>query len=118
SGRRDRVDVFRTFPGAGTSPKMGHPYGSTGTRHRMSVAADNLAVLVVDVCDSTRLYHQIGDGAAHRLTAQCLACVSEVTSRNGGQVVKTTGDGAVTIFPTVEQALGAAASIQHSLRGG
>ena len=84
----------------------------------MSVAADNLAVLVVDVCDSTRLYHQIGDGAAHRLTAQCLTCVSDVTQRNGGQVVKTTGDGAVTIFPTVEQAFGAATSIQHAVREG
>ena len=84
----------------------------------MSVPAQNLAVLFVDVCDSTRLYHDLGDGAAHRLTAQCLTCVSETTKRNGGQVVKTTGDGAMTTFPTVEQAYRSASSIQQSLREG
>ncbi len=76
----------------------------------MSVLAENLAVLFVDVCDSTRLYHELGDERAHALTAQCLSCVVEATKRNGGQVVKTTGDGAMTTFPTVEQAYRTASS--------
>jgi class 3 adenylate cyclase len=84
----------------------------------MSVQSETLAVLFVDVCDSTRLYHELGDGVAHGLTMQCLSCVSEATSRNGGQVVKTTGDGAMTTFPTVEQAYRTASTIQQSLREG
>jgi len=84
----------------------------------MSSPADHLAVLFVDVCDSTRLYHEVGDDAAHSLTAGCLRRVSEVATRNGGQVVKTTGDGAVITFPAVEPAYRAASSMQQSLRGG
>lgn len=84
----------------------------------MSVQSETLAVLFVDVCDSTRLYHELGDGIAHSLTMQCLSCVSEATSRNGGRVVKTTGDGAMTTFPTVEQAYRTASNIQDSLREG
>ena len=82
----------------------------------MSFSAENLTVLFVDVCDSTRLYHELGDGAAHSLTAQCLSCVSVATKQNGGQVVKTTGDGAITTFPTVEQAYRTASTIQQALR--
>ena len=84
----------------------------------MSVLPDNLAVLFVDVCDSTRLYHELGDEAAHGLTAQCLSCVVDATERNGGRVVKSIGDGAMTTFPTVEQAYRTANTIQHSLQGG
>jgi class 3 adenylate cyclase len=84
----------------------------------MSVPADNLAVLFVDVCDSARLYHELGDGVAHSLTTKCLSCVSEATTRNGGHVVKTTGDGALTTFPTVDQAYRTASHIQQSLREG
>jgi class 3 adenylate cyclase len=84
----------------------------------MSLPAENLAVLFVDVCDSTRLYHELGDGAAHSLTARCLSCVSEATKQNGGHVVKTTGDGAMTTFPTVEQAYRTATTIQQSLCDG
>ena len=84
----------------------------------MSVESENVAVLFVDICDSTRLYHELGDGRAHSLTMQCLSSVTEATERNGGQVVKTTGDGAMTTFPTVEQAYRTASNIQQSLREG
>ena len=84
----------------------------------MSLPADNLAVLFVDVCDSTRLYHELGDRVAHGRTAQCLSLVSELTHANGGQVVKTAGDGAMATFPTVEQAYRTASDIQHSLGEG
>jgi class 3 adenylate cyclase len=77
-----------------------------------------LAVLFADLCDSTRLYHDLGDSAAHALAAQCLTLIGDVTARTGGTVVKTIGDGAMTTFPTADLAYQAAMEIQDALRGG
>ena len=84
----------------------------------MAVRSETLAVLFVDICDSTRLYHELGDALAHKLNVQFLTCASEATARNDGKVVKTTGDGAMSTFPTVEQAYRAASGIQQGLREG
>ena len=77
-----------------------------------------LAVLFADLCDSTRLYHDLGDAAAHALAAQCLTLIGDVTARIGGTVVKTIGDGAMTTFATADLAYQAAIEIQDALRGG
>jgi class 3 adenylate cyclase len=77
-----------------------------------------LAVLFADLCDSTRLYHDLGDAAAHALAAQCLTVIEEVTVRTGGTVVKRAGDGAMTTFPIADMAYQAAVEIQDALRGG
>lgn len=84
----------------------------------MAVRSDVLAVLFVDICDSTRLYHELGDALAHKLNVEFLRCVSEATAQNGGKVVKTTGDGAMCTFSTVEQAYRTASITQQSLREG
>ena len=77
-----------------------------------------LAVLFADLCDSTRLYHDLGDAAAHALAAQCLTLIGDVTARVGGTVVKTIGDGSMTTFATADLAYQAAMEIQDALRGG
>jgi len=77
-----------------------------------------LAVLFADICDSTRLYHELGDAVAHSLATQCLKLIAEATTRSGGTVVKTIGDGAMSTFPTADQAYRAAVKIQDALRGG
>lgn len=82
----------------------------------MAVESTTIAVLFVDICDSTRLYHQMGDTAAHALATNCLKIVSHATLRSEGKVVKNIGDGAMITFGSVEQAYGAAAHIQHALR--
>ena len=79
---------------------------------------ETLAVLFADLCDSTRLYHDLGDAAAHALATQCLTLISDVTSRYGGKVVKTIGDGAMTTFPNAELAYQAAVEIQDGLTAG
>src|SRR5687768_3534858 len=86
-----------------------------GTR---SDQPETLAVLFADLCDSTRLYHDLGDAAAHALAARCLTLIAEVTARRGGKVIKTIGDGAMVTFPTADLAYEAAMEIQNSLRGG
>jgi class 3 adenylate cyclase len=70
-----------------------------------------LAVLFADICDSTRLYHELGDAVAHSLAKQCLELISESTVRSGGTLVKTIGDGAMCTFPDARTALNAAVAI-------
>jgi len=82
----------------------------------MTVQSGKVCVLFVDICDSTRLYHQLGDGAAHTLAMNCLKIVAHATARNAGKIVKNIGDGAMITFAAVEQAYSAAAHIQHAMR--
>ena len=82
----------------------------------MAVQSSKVCVLFVDICDSTRLYHERGDGVAHGLAMNCLKVVAHATSRSEGKIVKNIGDGAMVTFATVEQAYRAAAHIQHALR--
>ncbi len=82
----------------------------------MTVESNTVTVLFVDICDSTRLYHQLGDGAAHTLASNCLKIVANATTRNAGKIVKNIGDGAMISFASVEQAYRAAAHIQHAMR--
>ena len=82
----------------------------------MTVESDTMTVLFADICDSTRLYHQLGDGAAHGLAMNCLKIVANATTLNGGKIVKNIGDGAMITFGSVEQAYCAAAHIQHAMR--
>lgn len=91
----------------------GEPPPGSGSDH-----PETLAVLFADLCDSTRLYHDLGDAAAHALAAQCLTLIGDATARYGGTVVKTIGDGAMTTFPNAELAYLAAVDIQDGLHGG
>ena len=83
-----------------------------------TLAAETLTVLFADICDSTRLYHDLGDSVAHTLAAQCLKVVADTSAANGGTVIKTIGDGAMVTFPTVFQAYRCAIQIQEALRDG
>ncbi len=94
------------------------PIDSQNTPSRQPDREEVLAVLFADLCDSTRLYHDLGDAAAHALAAQCLTLIGDVTARVGGTVVKTIGDGAMTTFSTADLAYQAAMDIQDALRGG
>src|SRR5687767_1283675 len=97
---------------------MGHSRAPGFWEEPVAVKSDILAVLFADICDSMRLYHELGDGLAHKLNVEFLRAVSEATAQNGGRVVKTTGDGAMCTFPTVEQAYRTASITQQSLREG
>ena len=89
-----------------------------GTSDAETLAAETLTVLFADICDSTRLYHDLGDTVAHNLATQGLKVVADTTAANDGIVVKTIGDGAMVTFPTVFQAYRSAIQIQEALRDG
>jgi class 3 adenylate cyclase len=81
----------------------------------MTRDAKNLAVLFVDVCESTKLYSMLGDNAARSLINDCLSLISKTVEYQGGRVVKTIGDEVLSVFSTVDAAIWAAIEIQLSV---
>jgi len=75
----------------------------------------SLAILFMDVSDSTRLYDVLGDTVAFGVVRQCLALCEEVVTSLKGRVVKTTGDGAMCAFPDAGAAVQAACEMQLRL---
>ena len=74
-----------------------------------------VAVLFADVVGSTRLYEVLGDHAARDLIVACVQVMRDATERNRGSVIKTIGDEILAIFPTPDDAVNAAAEMQHDV---
>ena len=74
-----------------------------------------LAVLFADVSGSTRLYETLGNAKALVAVGTCLDIVKGVCEARGGRVIKTIGDEAMTVFPSVDDCTEAAAEIQGKL---
>jgi class 3 adenylate cyclase len=81
----------------------------------MASDKDNLAILFMDVSDSTRLYDELGDTAAFGVVRQCLELCEEAVKSFKGRVVKTIGDGAMCAFPDASAAVQAACEMQLRL---
>lgn len=73
-----------------------------------------LAMLFVDIADSTPLYERIGNLRAAELTRKMLLHLRLVIEINGGMVVKTTGDGLLGAFPDADDAAWAAITMMDS----
>ena len=74
-----------------------------------------VAVLFADVVGSTRLYEVLGDHAARDMIVACVQVMRDATERNRGSVIKTIGDEILAIFPTPDDAVNAAAEMQHDV---
>ncbi|NCB40093.1 MAG: adenylate/guanylate cyclase domain-containing protein, partial [Erysipelotrichia bacterium] len=80
----------------------------------MTETTASLAVMFADIAQSTSLYDKIGDTAAHALISACIAAMTEVCVSHRGTIVKTIGDEIMCIFPTAEDAVGAAMTLQSA----
>jgi len=69
-------------------------------------------VLMTDIVDSTVVASRLGDRAWRDLLAHHYAACRAVVSRNGGELVNTTGDGIVAIFEAPCSAVRAAVAMQ------
>ena len=78
----------------------------------MTSEKTSMAVLFVDVSDSTRIYEALGDTAAFGAVRGCLDMMQEITKAFDGRVVKTIGDGVMCVFPTADAAAMAASEMQ------
>ncbi len=72
-----------------------------------------VAILFADVVGSTRLYEVLGDRRARDTILTCVEVMRGATERNRGSVIKTIGDEILAIFPTADDAVNAAAEMQH-----
>lgn len=78
----------------------------------MSRQAKTMAVLFADICDSTSLYHKLGDATARNVVNACLSVVTGVLPRYDGRAVKTIGDEVLCVFPSTDLAVLAASEMQ------
>ncbi len=76
-----------------------------------------LVVLFADLGDSTALYERLGDMAARRLVADCLARATAVVRKQNGRVVKTIGDEIMAVFGDADDAAAGAEGIVQGMRG-
>lgn len=76
---------------------------------------DIVTVLFTDITDSTTLAATLGDRRWTEIVQRHLAMIEDSVSRQGGQVVKSLGDGTMSVFPSATEALQAAMSIQQTL---
>jgi class 3 adenylate cyclase len=71
-----------------------------------------VAILFADVVGSTQLYDEFGDTKARETVARCLEVMKEATHKFDGTVIKTIGDEVMSTFPSVDDAMSAAAQMQ------
>jgi len=71
-----------------------------------------VAILFADVVGSTQLYDKFGDTKASETVAHCLEVMKDATQKFDGTVIKTIGDEVMCTFPSVDDAMGAAAQMQ------
>jgi len=77
-----------------------------------------VAILFADVVGSTQLYDKFGDTKASETVARCLDIMKDATHKFNGTVIKTIGDEVMSTFPTVDEAMGAAAQMQKRISSG
>lgn len=78
----------------------------------------NLTVLFADITESSRLYQQLGDGAARAIITTCLSTLANLLPRYDGRLVKTMGDAIMCVFPDADSALLAASEMQTAVEAG
>ena len=78
----------------------------------------DLAIVFIDVCDSTGIFERQGDLQARSLIQAFLIDCAAVVETDGGRVVKSLGDGLMCTFAGAEGALTGARAVQRLARGG
>lgn len=81
----------------------------------MAAHPNLMTVLFVDICGSTAIYENLGDGKAHGLIAKTLDLMQAQVQAKSGRVVKTIGDEIMACFWHPVYALDAAKAINARL---
>ncbi|MBS2028011.1 MAG: adenylate/guanylate cyclase domain-containing protein [Deltaproteobacteria bacterium] len=72
-----------------------------------------LALVFSDVVGSTQYFARFGDVAGRALQQRHLDLLRQSLGAEGGRIVDTAGDGAFTVFPSVENAVAAMSQVQE-----
>lgn len=70
------------------------------------------AVVIADIEGSTGLYERLGDDAARACVGTVLAALERAVATHGGRVVKSLGDGVLSVFPSPADGVAAALAMQ------
>jgi class 3 adenylate cyclase len=73
-------------------------------------------VMFADLGGSTVIYERLGDTAARRLVADCLARAAAVIREHGGRVLKTIGDEILATFGSADAAVAGAEALLVAFR--
>lgn len=74
-----------------------------------------LSIMFADINDGARLYQILGDTQARDVLSRGLDLLHRVTKNYGGKMIKTVGEGIMSVFPTSRQAAQAAVAMQESV---
>ena len=72
-------------------------------------------VLFADLRGSTSMYETLGNADATAVVTRSVALLARIVATQGGQVVKTLGDGLMAVFETPAQAVAAADDMHDSM---
>ncbi len=84
-------------------------------RPSAQVSVGTLTVVFTDLCDSTRMYQQIGDSVAFGRVLDHFDILTNAVADEGGAVVKTIGDAVMAVFPRPLPAVRALLAAQRQL---
>ncbi|MBI4819444.1 MAG: adenylate/guanylate cyclase domain-containing protein [Deltaproteobacteria bacterium] len=87
------------------------------SRHIRAKFERKLALVFTDVVGSTAYFSRFGDTAGRALCQRHLNILDRAVATLQGRVVDTAGDGAFSVFPTVERATEAMIALQQGILG-
>ncbi len=108
------MDTAATAAEVTTLQRYRDLFSSEALRPGQRIAVGNLAILFTDLCDSTRMYREIGDAPAFGLVMEHFDILREAIACEGGGIVKTIGDAVMAAFREPGAALRAALRIQDT----
>lgn len=76
--------------------------------------SSSTTVVFADLAGSTGLYEALGNARAAEAITHLTQWIGRVCESHGGRVVKTLGDGVLTVFPDARRALAAVLELQRS----
>ncbi len=74
-----------------------------------------LTILFADISNSSSIYEVLGDQAAQETVGKILNLLSDLTVTYKGKIIKTVGDAVLATFPSTNNAIEAAKSMQLSM---
>ncbi len=75
----------------------------------------HVALLFADISKSSTIYERLGDQAAQEIVATILNCLTNWAVNFKGNVIKTVGDAIIATFPSTDNAIKAAKSMQLAM---
>ncbi|MCD6585022.1 MAG: adenylate/guanylate cyclase domain-containing protein [Desulfobacteraceae bacterium] len=81
----------------------------------MTRQAIPVTILFADISKSSTIYEQLGDQAAQKIVGAILNRLTHLTVQFEGKVIKTVGDAIIATFPSTDDAIKAAKSMQLAM---